>query len=169
MYTGDADRQAAVIRVDVDADHHLERSELRALAATRPDLYESLIAFCAGAAMPAEAPRKTRCDDKGVSAVFLDPWRTEQQVTVTRVVTEGSRQFKACYEQALKGEPTLAGRVDVEWKLREGGVTSVIVYNNTTDDDDLAACMIGKISRWTGFPAELDGEVRWPFVFEPQG
>jgi hypothetical protein len=77
-------------------------------------------------------------------------------------------QVKACYEQRLKSDPTLAGRVELLWYINSGRVTSVEVLGNSTGDAELANCMAGKVRTWR-FPADLeaDTEVMYPFVLAP--
>lgn len=85
---------------------------------------------------------------------------------VKGVVKRNTGQLKYCYEQELKADPNLAGRVEIEWVVTGGRVTSANVLVNTTGNSQLGTCIVGKIKRWT-FPAEIEGEISWPFVFQP--
>jgi hypothetical protein len=77
-------------------------------------------------------------------------------------------QVKACYEQRLKSNPSLAGRVELLWYINSGRVTSVEVLGNSTDDSELANCIARKVRTWR-FPADLeaDTEVMYPFILSP--
>ena len=77
-------------------------------------------------------------------------------------------QVKACYEQRLKSNPSLAGRVELLWYINTGRVTSVEILGNSTDDDELAKCIARKVRTWR-FPADLeaDTEVMYPFILAP--
>ncbi len=86
--------------------------------------------------------------------------------SVKKVVQSKSGQLKYCYEQQLKEDPSLAGRVEVEWNVTGGRVTAVSIFANTTGNQALAQCIVSKINRWR-FPPEIEGEISWPFVFKP--
>ena len=77
-------------------------------------------------------------------------------------------QLQYCYEQQLRSNPSLAGRVEVEWYVRERRVTSATVFANTTSNAALGDCIVGKIKRWR-FGAGVEGEILYPFVFTPKG
>lgn len=85
--------------------------------------------------------------------------------SVKSVVKKNTAQLKYCYETALKANSDLAGRVEIEWNVAGGRVTSTSVFANTTGDSALASCIESKIKKWV-FPPEVDGEVQWPFVFK---
>lgn len=85
---------------------------------------------------------------------------------VRMTVKRGSGQLKYCYEKRLKVIPTLEGRVEVEWTVEAGEVQSVAILANETGDSELAACIKGKIRRWS-FPDDLEGTFSWPWVFRP--
>jgi hypothetical protein len=92
-----------------------------------------------------------------------DPSGTDANA-VKSTVTRNSGQLKYCYEQRLKSNPSLAGRVEIEWMISGGKVTAASVFTNTTGDDEFAQCIITKIKRWS-FDSSLEGEVTWPFIF----
>jgi outer membrane biosynthesis protein TonB len=76
--------------------------------------------------------------------------------------------IKACYERALKRNPTLSGKVVVHWTITAAGTVSGIdVENDTMGDNEVASCIKGLIARWR-FPAPAGGsvEVSFPFVFQ---
>jgi len=84
--------------------------------------------------------------------------------TVKKTVRRYSGQLKYCYEQRLKANPDLEGRVSLTWTVENGTVTDVYVAGNTTGDSALASCMEKKVKRWK-FPADVEGDITWPFVF----
>ena len=87
---------------------------------------------------------------------------------VQRVVQERSGEVKYCYEVALKRDPKLSGRLDVEWTIqRSGRVTAVKVFEDTVGDPELSACLVERVQGWL-FPADrANGEVIFPFVLVP--
>ncbi len=87
---------------------------------------------------------------------------------VRSVVQENQGQLQFCYEQQLKVDPKLGGRVEVEWVVRGGRVTSAMVFANTTGNKEFAECMVTRIRRWR-FPEGVEGEILYPFIFTPRG
>jgi outer membrane biosynthesis protein TonB len=76
--------------------------------------------------------------------------------------------IKACYERALKRNPTLSGKVVVHWTITAAGTVSGIdVENDTMGDNEVSSCIKSLIARWR-FPAPAGGsvEVSFPFVFQ---
>lgn len=88
----------------------------------------------------------------------------ENQVKAT--VSKFSGQLQYCYEKQLKVNPSLEGRIEVSWKVAAGAVTGKpTVLANSTGDAELADCVSQKIRRWT-FPADVEGDMSYPFLFQ---
>lgn len=86
---------------------------------------------------------------------------------VKDVISRYFGQVVACYEQRLKDNPSLGGRVEVSWTISRGRVTTASVFANTTGDDALARCIVGKVRRWR-FPSDLEPiDVVFPFILAP--
>jgi hypothetical protein len=87
---------------------------------------------------------------------------------IKSVINNYTGQVKACYEQRLKSNPALAGRVELLWYINGGRVSSVEVLGNSTGDSELANCIALKVRTWR-FPADLeaDTEVVYPFILSP--
>ncbi|HVR03366.1 MAG TPA: AgmX/PglI C-terminal domain-containing protein, partial [Polyangia bacterium] len=76
--------------------------------------------------------------------------------------------IKACYERALKRNPTLSGKVVIHWTITQAGtVSGVDVEQDTLGDAEVASCIKALIARWR-FPAPAGGsvDVSFPFVFQ---
>ena len=76
--------------------------------------------------------------------------------------------IKACYERALKRNPTLSGKVVIHWTITQAGtVSGVDVEQDTLGDAEVASCIKALVARWR-FPAPSGGsvEVSFPFVFQ---
>lgn len=84
--------------------------------------------------------------------------------SVERTVQAKAGQLNYCYEEQLRSDPDLAGRVEVQWNIAAGRVTAASVTSNTTGNDTLAVCIVRKIKRWR-FGKDVSGPVSWPFVF----
>lgn len=93
------------------------------------------------------------------------------QSAIQSVVSRESRRLKRLYEEWLKRDPALSGRLTVKFViLPSGGVSNVSVVKSTTNNSDFDDMVIRYIKRWQ-FPAvEGSGpvEVVYPFVFEGQ-
>ena len=87
---------------------------------------------------------------------------------VKKVVQRNFGQLKYCYETELRSNPNLSGRVEVEWTVAGGRVTSVGVLANTTGNKALGDCIASKLKRWRGW-GEFEGDVSWPFIFTQKG
>lgn len=88
--------------------------------------------------------------------------------SVKKTVQKNFGQLTYCYEQRLNKVPGLAGRVEIEWYVKGGRVTTAQVFANTTGDSELGDCIVGKIKRWS-FPGDVEGEILYPFIFKPKG
>jgi hypothetical protein len=80
--------------------------------------------------------------------------------------------IRACYERELRKNPTLAGKVTIEFAIEErGNVSGVKVAENTTGDVAVGECVANEIKRIPTFnPGPEGGKVifSYPFVFAPQ-
>ncbi|HEY4188106.1 MAG TPA: AgmX/PglI C-terminal domain-containing protein [Polyangia bacterium] len=87
---------------------------------------------------------------------------------VSKEVRSRLGAIKACYERALKRNPTLSGKIVVHWTITAAGTVSGIdVENDTLGDSEVANCIKSLVARWR-FPAPAGGsvEVSFPFVFQ---
>ncbi len=87
---------------------------------------------------------------------------------VSKEVRSRLGAIKACYERALKRNPTLSGKVVVHWTITAAGTVSGIdVENDSLGDSEVANCIKSLVARWR-FPAPAGGsvEVSFPFVFQ---
>jgi outer membrane biosynthesis protein TonB len=77
--------------------------------------------------------------------------------------------IKACYENALKRNPTLKGRVSVRFTILEtGGLADVAAAQNTLGAPEVAACIVNTMRSWrTQFRPSGPVTVEYPFVFSP--
>jgi hypothetical protein len=76
--------------------------------------------------------------------------------------------IKACYERALKRNPSLSGKVVIHWTITAAGtVSGADVEQDTLGDAEVSSCIKSLISRWR-FPAPAGGsvDVSFPFVFQ---
>lgn len=79
--------------------------------------------------------------------------------------------IKICYERELKRNPSLAGKVTVQFSIQpQGNVTDVNVTGNSTGDSAVAECVASAVRRFRFNPGPKGGSVSYsyPFVFAPQ-
>ena len=91
--------------------------------------------------------------------------------TIQRVVRQSFGRFRLCYENGLKRNPTLQGRVAVRFVIdRNGTVANAGNGGSDLPDAAVVSCVV---SAFTGlsFPAPEDGTVRvvYPISFAPGG
>jgi outer membrane biosynthesis protein TonB len=77
--------------------------------------------------------------------------------------------IKACYENALKRNPNLKGKVVIRFTILEtGGVADVSAAQNTLGTPEVAACIINTIRSWrTQFRPSGPVTVEYPFLLSP--
>jgi TonB family protein len=86
--------------------------------------------------------------------------------SVKKYVSRKKGQIKACYEEQLKADPELAGKVEVTWTVMpDGSVSGVSVTSNTTGNSELETCIIRRIKRWKFPEAPDEFEISYPFNF----
>ena len=83
---------------------------------------------------------------------------------VTSVVKRYKGRIKLCYDQALRQDPNLQGRIEIEFSMGSGRVLDAYVYTNTTRNRALAGCVLRKVKGLT-FDSGLEADVVYPFVF----
>jgi hypothetical protein len=82
---------------------------------------------------------------------------------IKSVLRSKSGQVKYCYEQRLKENPNISGRIAVEVSIAGGRVTSAVIVENTTGDSALESCVTRKIRSWR-FSEEAEGDIYLPFA-----
>ena len=86
---------------------------------------------------------------------------------VTSVVRRYKNRLKLCYDQALRRDPQLSGRVEIFFMVGDGRVLESSIEGNTTRDSELAACILRKVNGLT-FDADVEAEVVYPLILSAQ-
>ena len=105
-----------------------------------------------------------RGDEVGGSGEF------DSNVVVQTIKTR-LRAIQMCYEQQLRRNPSLAGKVTIEFTIQpRGNVTDVRVKENSTGDGAVATCVANTVGTFRFNPGPEGGSVTYsyPFVFAPQ-
>lgn len=90
---------------------------------------------------------------------------------VTAEVKKRLRAIQICYEQQLRRNPSLQGKVVVEFTIEVSGtVSKATATANTTNDPAVASCVVDTVKRFRFNPGPDGGSVTYsyPFVFAPQ-
>jgi hypothetical protein len=89
------------------------------------------------------APRKAVVKTESVEVAS-----GENADKVRDVIKKNAGQIKACYDQRLKENPTLSGRLVVDFDITGGRVTTVGISTNTTGDKGLEDCVKSRVRGW---------------------
>jgi len=103
-------------------------------------------------------------DDVGGSGEF-------DSKLVTAEVKKRLKAIQICYEQQLRRNPSLQGKVTVEFTIEMSGtVSKANATANTTNDAAVASCVVDAVKRFRFNPGPEGGSVTYsyPFVFAPQ-
>lgn len=91
---------------------------------------------------------------------------------VRRIVRAHINEIRYCYNQGLVRDPSLAGRVVVQFQIGPAGtVVAAIVAQSTVDSEVVEQCMAKTVKRWK-FPKPTGGSsvsVKYPFLLDPGG
>jgi TonB family protein len=108
--------------------------------------------------------KSERGDEVGGSGEF------DSSVVVSTIKTR-LRAIQMCYEQQLRRNPNLAGKVTIEFTIQpRGNVTDVRVKENSTGDTAVGTCVANTVGSFRFNPGPEGGSVTYsyPFVFAPQ-
>ncbi len=119
-----------------------------------------------GTAAVGSAP-KTVVKKAALSTSGADIGGADGADAIKSVLRQKSGQVKYCYEQRLKENPNISGRIAVEVSISAGRVTSAIIVENTTGDSALESCVTRKIRGWR-FSEDADGDIYLPFALSAQ-
>jgi outer membrane biosynthesis protein TonB len=77
--------------------------------------------------------------------------------------------IKACYENALKRNPNLKGKVSIRFTILEtGGLADITTAVNSLGSPEVASCIMNTMRTWrTQFRPSGPVTVEYPFVFAP--
>ena len=90
---------------------------------------------------------------------------------VKRVIEQHLDEITYCYETALISNPSIKGRITMEWKiLMSGTVGEVRIKSSTIKSPEIYGCIKSAIKTWQ-FPRPVGNEVvvSYPFIFDIVG
>jgi hypothetical protein len=85
---------------------------------------------------------------------------------IRQTIRRNIRRVHACYQQGLRTNPDLEGRVALTWMIQRDGVTTAVrVLSNDTGDSEVGRCIERTVQMMTFPQAEAMSGVRsYPFV-----
>ncbi len=90
---------------------------------------------------------------------------------VKRVIQQHLDEITYCYETALISNPSIKGKITMEWKIRmSGAVGEVRIKSSTIRSPEIYDCIKSAIRSWR-FPKPVGNEVvvSYPFIFDVVG
>jgi outer membrane biosynthesis protein TonB len=77
--------------------------------------------------------------------------------------------IKACYENALKRNPSLKGKISIRFTILEtGALADIATAQNSLGSAEVASCIMNTMRSWrTQFRPSGPVTVEYPFVFQP--
>lgn len=93
----------------------------------------------------------------------IDAGSSEHAGSIKSVVAKKKGQVQYCYEQRLKENPNIGGRLAISVEIVGGRVTSVRIDENGTGDKAIESCVKGKVRRWR-FGTEVTESIFLPFA-----
>jgi len=89
---------------------------------------------------------------------------------IPRIIRTHFDEVKACYDQELFRQPTLAGRIDVLFTIAPSGrVSEASVQRSTLGNGYVEICIVEALRRWE-FPKPLEHRpviISYPFILSP--
>ncbi len=91
---------------------------------------------------------------------------------IDEVIKKNMGQVRFCYEQGLQGDPSLAGRVAVDFTIGASGlVKAASIANSSLSSNQVQDCIVMRLKTWK-FPLPqggVDVKVQYPFVLRRSG
>jgi pSer/pThr/pTyr-binding forkhead associated (FHA) protein len=110
----------------------------------------------------------------GVARAASDRVTSQGQIdkeAVAKAINSHLAEVQRCYESALLKNPTLAGKVVLEWTIStQGRVVNSKSKSSTLKDSSVESCILRSLNNWQ-FPAARGSSViiSYPFIFNAVG
>ncbi|MEM6992520.1 MAG: AgmX/PglI C-terminal domain-containing protein [Myxococcota bacterium] len=89
---------------------------------------------------------------------------------IRRIVRAHVNEVRSCYDKGLADDPTLAGKLSIDFTINATGkIDSASVNKDELSDDKVGKCVVKAVKRWK-FPRPKGGgivKVTYPFVLAP--
>lgn len=77
-----------------------------------------------------------------------------------------TRQLRSCYETALRGDPSLRGRVRLQFRLQADGTVANVELRDNELNTQFEGCALRRVARWTFNPPPEATPVSKTYSFE---
>lgn len=120
----------------------------------------------ADAGVDADAPIAPKGRLKlGTGGKTIGPGDFDSSVVV-RTIKRHARTLLACYEDALRLNPTLEGRIALAFTIDTGGTTSdIVLSNDTLCSASVSECITRMVNGFSFNPGPEGGEARFAYSF----
>jgi outer membrane biosynthesis protein TonB len=130
-----------------------------------------------GGSLRASGPGEVGTGEKGgeraVKGIVKDSAPTDvdgslDPSVIVREIRGRIRAVTTCYEQGLKRNPNIGGKLQLRFEVSTvGKVTSAEIENDSMHDEEVASCIKSRVMTWR-FPAPAGGRVQfsYPFIFQ---
>ena len=89
-------------------------------------------------------------------------------VLIKDIVKTNKKQIKFCYDNELRDNPTLEGKMVLEFAITAGVVEKFVISKNETGSKTLEICVEKTVTKWE-FPSQCSEDLaRLPFTFFPE-
>ena len=89
-----------------------------------------------------------------------DVFGSINKITLDSVINKNLRSVNACYDQALKLNPNIQGKIYIDFTVTTSGRVSKVDVRTTSGsiiDQSMIGCIQGRVKRWK-FPTSEEGE-----------
>jgi outer membrane biosynthesis protein TonB len=87
---------------------------------------------------------------------------------LNRFMNSQNPDLQACYNRELAANPTLSGRVEIEFTIDASGAVSGAHVRGNELNESIADCILGEVRGWhPGFVEGGSVTVRRTYLFEP--
>ena len=104
-----------------------------------------------------------------LSLPSLDPTDPDDASLIREVVRKGVLRVQSCYTRRLKEDPTLEGRLVLQFDITVGKTLGVKVTENGTGDAELETCAVRQVRGWRFDRTVTATRVEVPMVLVPTG
>ena len=110
---------------------------------------------------------KVKLRERGPDRLGVDGQVDEE--AVARTIRSRLPLLQACYSKALKRDPNLSGRMELEIEIGAGGrVVDATIREDSIGSERVSSCVLRRVSSWRfGVQVEDSAFVTIPLIFQP--
>lgn len=105
--------------------------------------------------------------EEGDPGLGTEGGRTLSAQQISGTIKTNLPKVRACYEQGLKSNPGLAGKLVLAWTVgADGRVRDVETVSNGVRDNGVVSCIRKSVAKWRFAKAQSPSDVEYPFVLK---